>query len=61
MTPDTDAAGKATPLCACVITYQEESRITDCLRSLSFCDDILVVVKCWRLRRLNRRPIEEEQ
>ncbi|MHC4512093.1 MAG: glycosyltransferase family 2 protein [Planctomycetota bacterium] len=37
MTPE------AVPLSACVITYQEEDRIGDCLRSLSFCDDILVV------------------
>ncbi len=41
---DRSAAGsKAVPLSACVITYQEEDRIADCLRSLSFCDDILVV------------------
>ena len=32
-----------TRISACVITYQEEDRIADCLRSLSFCDDLLVV------------------
>ena len=32
-----------TPLSACVITYQEEDRIADCVRSLSFCDEVLVV------------------
>jgi len=42
--PDPNAAGTQTvPLSACVITYQEEDRIADCLRSLSFCDDVLVV------------------
>lgn len=28
---------------ACVITYNEEMNIEDCLRSVSFCDDIVVV------------------
>ena len=37
------APGEGVPLSACVITYQEEERIGECLRSLSFCDDILVV------------------
>jgi glycosyltransferase involved in cell wall biosynthesis len=40
---NTPGSGKGTPLSACVITYQEEDHIADCLRSLSFCDEILVV------------------
>lgn len=43
MTPDTHTAARGTPLSACVITYQEEDHIEDCLRSVSFCDEILVV------------------
>lgn len=31
------------PLSACIITYNEADRIDDCLRSLAFCDDIVVV------------------
>lgn len=31
------------PLSACVIAYNEADRIGDCLRSLAFCDDIVVV------------------
>jgi glycosyltransferase involved in cell wall biosynthesis len=34
---------RPTPISACVITYQEEDHIADCLRSLSFCDEVLVV------------------
>lgn len=30
-------------LSACIITYNEEMNIEDCLRSVSFCDDIVVV------------------
>jgi len=30
-------------LCACVITLNEEDRIRDCLASLDFCDEVLVV------------------
>lgn len=30
-------------LSACVITFQEEDRIQDCLASLAFCDELLVV------------------
>ncbi len=30
-------------LSACIITYNEADRIEACLRSLSFCDEILVV------------------
>lgn len=32
-----------TPLSACVITYNEADRIGDCLDSLAFCDEIIVV------------------
>jgi glycosyltransferase involved in cell wall biosynthesis len=31
------------PISACVITYNEEANIEDCLRSISFCEDIVVV------------------
>lgn len=37
------AAGGTTPLSGCVICYQEADRIADCLRSLAFCDEIVVV------------------
>ncbi len=30
-------------LSACIITYREADRIEDCLRSVSFCDEIIVV------------------
>jgi len=30
-------------LSACIITYNEADRIEDCLRSVSFCDEVLVV------------------
>ena len=33
----------ATRVSACVITYQEADRIADCVRSLAFCDEVLVV------------------
>ena len=36
---DVDAA----PISGCVICYQEADRIADCLRSLSFCDEVVVV------------------
>ena len=42
MKPEAEASPKV-PLSACVIAYQEEEHIGDCLRSLSFCSDILVV------------------
>lgn len=32
-----------TPLTACIITFNEEERIADCLRSVSFCDELIVV------------------
>jgi glycosyltransferase involved in cell wall biosynthesis len=38
-----EAAPAATPISACVITYQEEDRITGCLRSLEFCQELVVV------------------
>ena len=31
------------PLSACIITFNEADRLADCLASLSFCDDIVVV------------------
>lgn len=31
------------PLSACVITYNEADRIEDCVRSLAFCDEVVVV------------------
>ena len=31
------------PISACIITFNEADRIEDCLRSLAFCDEILVV------------------
>jgi glycosyltransferase involved in cell wall biosynthesis len=37
-----DEAARA-PISGCVICYQEADRIADCLRSLSFCDDVVVV------------------
>ncbi len=40
---DADTGEEVTGLSACVITFQEEERIGDCLDSLSVCDDILVV------------------
>jgi glycosyltransferase involved in cell wall biosynthesis len=36
-------AGKLQDLTACIITYNEEGHIRDCLDSLSFCPDVLVV------------------
>jgi glycosyltransferase involved in cell wall biosynthesis len=32
-----------TPISACVISFNEEDRIADCLRSLAFCDELLVL------------------
>jgi glycosyltransferase involved in cell wall biosynthesis len=32
-----------TPVSGCVICYQEADRIADCVRSLAFCDEVLVV------------------
>lgn len=37
------AENERLPISACVITYNEEMNIEDCLRSVSFCDDIVVV------------------
>lgn len=31
------------PLSACIIAFNEEDRIADCIESLSFCDEVLVV------------------
>jgi glycosyltransferase involved in cell wall biosynthesis len=33
----------ATPISGCVICYQEADRIADCIRSLAFCDEVVVV------------------
>ncbi len=32
-----------TPISGCVICYQEADRIADCVRSLAFCDEVVVV------------------
>jgi glycosyltransferase involved in cell wall biosynthesis len=37
------ASGARTPISGCVICYQEADRIADCVRSLAFCDEVLVV------------------
>lgn len=37
------AADRATPISGCVICYQEADRIADCVRSLAFCDEVVVV------------------
>ncbi len=37
------AEPRGTPLSGCVICYQEADRIADCVRSLSFCDEVVVV------------------
>lgn len=39
----TERSGSRTPLSACIIAFQEEDRIADCIRSLDFCDEVLVV------------------
>jgi glycosyltransferase involved in cell wall biosynthesis len=35
--------GRPTPVSACVIAFQEADRIVDCVRSLDFCDEVVVV------------------
>ena len=35
--------GRRPGLSACIISFQEEDRIADCLASLAFCDEIVVV------------------
>lgn len=35
--------GTATPLSACIIAFNEADRIVDCIDSLGFCDEIVVV------------------
>ncbi len=37
------AEGPRTPISGCVICYQEADRIADCVRSLAFCDEVVVV------------------
>jgi len=34
---------RRTPISGCVITFQEADRIADCVRSLAFCDEVVVV------------------
>lgn len=36
-------ASAGTPISGCVICYQEADRIVDCVRSLAFCDEVVVV------------------
>jgi glycosyltransferase involved in cell wall biosynthesis len=36
-------AGSRLPISGCVICYQEVDRIADCVRSLAFCDEVVVV------------------
>ena len=38
-----DPAPQKTPISGCVICYQEADRIEDCIRSLAFCDEVVVV------------------
>lgn len=38
-----EPAPERTPLSGCVIAFQEEDRVVDCVRSLAFCDEVLVV------------------
>ena len=38
-----DAVLRRIPLSACVIAFQEADRIGDCLASLAFCDEVVVV------------------
>ena len=38
-----ERAAADTPISACIICYQEADRIEDCVRSVDFCDEILVV------------------
>lgn len=43
MTASRSVVAPLTPVSACVIACQEEDRIEDCLRSLAFCQQIVVV------------------
>jgi len=36
-------AGGGTPLSACIIAFNEADRIADCIASLAFCDEVVVV------------------
>src|SRR3546814_11351228 len=42
-TPPPPPAASRTPLSACIIAFNEADRIGDCLASLAFCDEIVVV------------------
>ena len=37
------AEDRRAPISGCVISYQEADRIADCVRSLSFCDEVVVI------------------
>ncbi len=56
----------ASRLSACIITYNEADRIEACLRSLAFCDELVVVDShstddtCARARALGARVIERD-
>lgn len=39
----TDNQSGALPISACIITYNEEQRIRDCLESVRFCQEIIVI------------------
>lgn len=41
MNPDSSHA--QVPMTACIITFNEADRIEDCIRSLSFCEEVLVI------------------
>ncbi|MCA8941384.1 MAG: glycosyltransferase family 2 protein [Planctomycetes bacterium] len=41
--PTAGEVGATCPISACVIAFEEEDRIEDCVRSLEFCDEILVI------------------
>lgn len=38
-----DSVVESAPISGCVICFQESDRIADCVRSLSFCDEVVVV------------------
>lgn len=41
--PEAVGSGPRPQISACVISYQEVDRIRDCVRSLQFCDEVLVI------------------
>src|SRR3546814_17955687 len=42
-TPPPPPAAARTPLSACIIAFNEADRLGDCLASLAFCDEVVVV------------------